>query len=398
MESGEIIRRAGALVVEKRDMIPPFMRRETCLAAAGYMCLFASGFSDNARGPLFPSIIETFKATDTECSLLVVIGSLAGFPGSLVAGALVARSGPRATMRVAAALVVLGLLLVAAAGALSTFALVPVGGTVLGVGLAGLGVCANACIALATPPERRAKALALLHVTYAVASLIVPLAIAALARKVLWPWVLGAVAIVPFALLPASVVVPDPEKIVEEKRARVPLRVVLPYALAVSCFVVAEVAVSVWVVLYAQRVKSPWPGPTLLAGFFVGLGTARVLGGVLLRSELLRPVIATAGLLTAAVVLLGLHVDAAFLSFAGLTAGILFPATVSALTLELGPEHHGPAIGIVTGAYSAALGGAHALIGKISDVRDLETALHLSPVCAITGVVVFLVHARRGNP
>ncbi|MEZ0231109.1 MAG: sugar MFS transporter [Planctomycetota bacterium] len=380
------------------------MRRESWLAAAGYLCLFASGFSDNARGPLFPKIIESFKVTDAECSLLVVIGSLAGLPGSLAAGALVARSGPRATMRLSGALVALGLLLVAASGLVAFFPLVPIGAGVLGLGLGGLGVCANACVALATPPERRARALALLHVTYAVASLIVPLAIDAAAKLARWPFVLGAVALVPLALLPASISVPDPEKPADEKaaekaaRAKAPLGVVVPYALVVSCFVVAEVAVSVWIVLYAARVKSPWPGPVLLAGFFVGLGAARALGGALLRAEMLRPVIAAAALLTAGLVLLGLHVDALFLSFAGLTAGILFPATVTALTLELAPEHHGPAIGVVSGAYSAALGGAHALIGKISDARGLEVALHVSPICALAGVAVFLFHTRRRNP
>src|SRR3954467_2927158 len=94
---GEIIRPPCVLAVEKRDMIPAFMRRESWLAAAGYLCLFASGFSDNARGPFLPRIIETFKVSDTQCSLLVVIGSIAGLPGSLIAGSLVAARGPRAT-------------------------------------------------------------------------------------------------------------------------------------------------------------------------------------------------------------------------------------------------------------------------------------------------------------
>lgn len=231
--------------------------------------------------------------------------------------------------------------------------------------------------------------------TYAVASLLVPLAIAAAVRAAPWALVVAGVALVPTLLLPISAAVPDAR--IERARGRAPLAKVLPFALIVSCFVVAEVSVSVWLVLYAKR-HTAYPGEVLLAGFFLGMGAARGLGSAFLRADRVRAAIVGGALASAALVLLGLHVDAAFLAFMGLTVGILFPATISALTHELAPEHHGPAIGIVSGAYSAALGAAHFLIGRVSDVRGLGTALHLSPACALAGVAIFAFETRRREP
>jgi fucose permease len=378
-------------------MIPTLMARsgESGLAAAAYVCLFASGFSDNARGPLFPRIIETFHVSDTECSLLVVLGGLFGLPGSIVAGHLVARLGTRSAIRAMALLLVLGIGLVALAGVTQDWRLVPVGASVLGFGLAGIGVCSNCCLTLAAPPERRARALAALHVTYAVASLLVPLAIRWSLSWAPWWHILAAVASVPAGLLPLSFFVPD-ARVERGKKTRGPLGVVLPYAFVLSLFVVAEVSISVWLVLYANRTSS-YRGELLLAGFFVCMGVARALGGTFLRAHRVRPAIVVCALASAAVVLLGLDLDAAFLPFEGLTVGILFPATVSALTGELVPEQHGPAIGFVSGAYSLALAGAHALVGHLSDTVSLRAALHLSPACAVLGVAIFLVHGRRRN-
>jgi fucose permease len=368
------------------------MRKEAALAAAGYLCLFASGFSDNARGPLFPRIIETFRVSDSECSLLVVIGCLAGVPGSMIAGRWIASRGVRTTVRVTAALLALGLGLVALAGIVGWFRLVPIGAGVLGFGLGGLGVCANCCVTLATPVERRASALAGLHVTYALASLIAPLAIAWAADRAPWHAVLLGAALVPAALLPLSFRVP--EERVERTRGAAPFAVVAPFALVVSLFVVAEVTVSMWLVLYATR-SGEASGERLLALFFVGMGVARGLGSRMLLTTRVRAAIVLGALASAATVLLGLHVSAFFLALEGLTVGILFPATISALAAELAPEMHGPAIGVVSGIYSAALAGTHALVGWVSDGHGLKVALHVSPICAVAGVVVFLVHGSR---
>ncbi len=379
-------------------MIPALMARgpgQSGLAAAAYVCLFASGFSDNARGTLFPKIIETFHVSDTECSLLVVLGGIFGLPGSLLAGHLVALRGTRSAMQIMTFLLVLGIGLVALAGVTHGWWLVPTGASVLGFGLGGLGVCSNCCLTLGTPPEHRARALAALHVTYAVASLLVPLVICWALGWASWWHVLAGVALVPAGLLPISLVVPD-VRVDPGKKTRAPLGVVLPYAFVLSLFVVAEVSISVWLVLYANRCSS-YRGEYLLAGFFVCMGVARALGGRFLASHRVQPAIVVGALASAAVVLLGLDLDAAFLPFEGLTVGILFPATVSALTGELLPEQHGPAIGFVSGAYSLALAGAHALVGQISDTWNLKVALHVSPICAVLGVAIFLVHGRRRN-
>jgi fucose permease len=301
-----------------------------------------------------------------------------------------------------AALLGCGLGLVALAGDLGRLELVPVGAGLLGFGLAGLGVCANYYVAVATPVVRRARSLARLHVTYAAASILVPVIVGRAALAWPWPRVILGAALVPLALLPISLLVPRVRPAPGAGPApasgeRFHLGTILVYALAVSLFVVAEVSISAWLCLYAERATdySSATRPLLLAGFFLGLGTARALGGTFLRTEHVRRAIALAAVATAAAALLGLHVDALFLPVTGLGAGLLFPTTISALTLELPRAQHAMAIAIVTAAYSLALALSHASLGFLSDRYGIAAALHVSPACALLGIGVLGAFAWR---
>lgn len=373
-------------------------RHATRLALAGYACLFASAFADNARSPVLPALVDTRLASARSASLLFAAGSAAGLPGSLIAGALIARVGPRATLRLMAVVLAAGVLLVAAAGASGHFFLVPPGSLVLGCGLAGVGVLANYYGARAHPGVSRPRGMARLHITYALASLGVPLILSPAMTQ--WPWyvVFATVAFVPMALLPLSVGVPfvAPHGPLERKHAAGGGGAITAvHAAAISCFVVAEVSVSAWILLFAERTTTygPETRALLLAGFFVGMATARFLGGILLRAHDVRPAIALAAIATIVVALLGLHVHPALLSLVGLTSGILFPTTISALCHELpqGPEglaQQGMAIGIVAGAYSAVLAVAHLAIGGLVDVAGVDLALHVGPACELLGIVL----------
>jgi len=104
-----------------------------------------------------------------------------------------------------------------------------------------------------------------------------------------------------------------------------------------------------------------------------------------------RPAIAVAAIATAIMGLLGLHVHPAFFSLAGLTTGIVFPASMSSLCHELPLEQHGMAIGIVTGVYNAVLAVAHLAIGALVDSVGVDLALHVGPACAVLGTVTLVL-------
>ncbi|MBI3725826.1 MFS transporter [bacterium] len=392
--------------------------------AAAWLSLFAEGFVDNTRGPLLPRVLESFHVNATWGSLFLVMGSIAGLPGSLAAGALVGLVGPRATLRFMAVLLAGGLALVALAGEIDRFWLVPVGAGIMGVGLAGVGVVANYYVALATPEESRGRALARLHVLYAAASLIVPLVIVEATRYAGWPLVTAAAAIVPGLLIPLSFLVPwvapaarrapsspspalplrgreNPEEALPHRGRENPeddaWKPIVGYSLALSLFVVAEVTVSCWLQLHAEK-NTDYEKRTcaaLVSAFFVGLGAARVLGGAFLgEKHAARAALLGAGA-SAICVLLGLHVHVVFLSLEGFTIGIVFPAAMAALTLELPRSLHGRAIGVVSASYSTALALAHFLVGRASDAYGTRVALHVSPACALLGVVVLALTRAR---
>jgi len=130
-------------------------KHATRLALAGYACLFAAGFADNARSPVLPALVDTCHVSAKSASLIFAVGSAAGLPGSLIAGALIAREGPRATLRLMALILAAGILVVASSGATAHFFLVPLGSLVLGCGLAGVGVLSTYYVARAHPGESR---------------------------------------------------------------------------------------------------------------------------------------------------------------------------------------------------------------------------------------------------
>ena len=294
-----------------------------------------------------------------------------------------------------AALLGCGLGVIAMAGGLARLALVPVGAGLLGFGLAGLGVCANYYVAVATPVARRARSLSRLHVTYAAASILVPVIVGRAALSWPWPRVIACAALVPLALLPFSLLVPrarpargaDPGRRPGE---RLHLRKILLYGLAVSLFVVAEVSISAWLCLYAERATSYSSAtrPLLLAGFFLGLGTARALGGMLLRTEHVRRTIALAAVATAATGLLGLHVDALFLRRRG-SRRVSFSRRRSRRSRS---SSRGPSTPLRSRSSRRPTASRSPCRTRRSDssriLFGIGAALHVSPIAALLGIAV----------
>jgi fucose permease len=363
------------------------------------------------RGLLVPALLlsvkEAFGRTDAELGAYFLVSSVAYGAGALAGGLLLRRLGSRATVGLAGLAISIGLLAQGSAGSWIVFL---VAGASAGLG-AGLGEMSINALFLDLFPRSRDRALNLLHLSFSVAALAVPVVAAQLvAGGVPWQAVIagsgGAWLVMTGALVVATPVVthvasPGTGAARPSGWLRVVPRVLVLLAVAIGCYVASEVGASDWMIRFLDDLpvtEASLALTMLWGGMAVGrLAFARI-GG---RFEPVRAaavaVMVGAAFQAAAVLVPDPRVSILLFGAVGVAFGPVYPLIVSAAGARL-PDRtalvtstlvFGSVVGAV--AYSPAM-------GVISDAAGIGVAMLGTAVLALlAGLVLLAARAEPGD-
>jgi fucose permease len=314
------------------------------LAQAGF---FLIGIVNTLLGPILPMLSARWRLEDSQAGQLFIAQFVGAMTGSAVSGLLIRRLG-------LGPLLSCGFGIMSAGIAFLGFAPWVIGlASVFGCGLAlGLSIPATNLLSSELNPGRRAAALNILNLIWALGAISGPPLISLLARDgdIAWPMfgLAGLLAALALAIrrCPAAAPTIKPEQ-ASEKNSTTLQDWMSPYALLTGClifvYVGTETATGGWIASYARRLEMVGPSLWALAPslFWAGLLTGRSLAPMILRrlSEmnlvLIGLIVAVAGL---GIILAGndLIIVSAGAGLAGLGMAPVFPTTFAIFTQHFG--------------------------------------------------------------
>ena len=370
------------------------------LVVLAFVCMVSLGLVDNSRGPVFPDLLREFSLSDSVGSLFFVVSSLTSLISNALLIGWMSRIGAHRTVQVFSAVQVAALLIVAF-GRGFEFALV--GGALIGASLGALGIAVNILVAQGAPSAYRRRLLSALHSMYGSSSLVTPLAVTTLYHLGCgWRQAIGWFAVAPAAVCAATFLGrearasrknADKESRLSEKGPR---RAAIFYAFLLTLYVVAELAISTRLVLFARRDRgfSLEYANLLLSLFFAGLFVGR-LGFALARSSWSNARLLSASTLASLVTsILGLVHDPIWLAVTGLSMSVFYPCAMALIN----DEREAWASYVISWAITAqsiGLIGMHVALGALADAFGLGRALWICPVCLVA--VALLLKAKSAR-
>jgi FHS family glucose/mannose:H+ symporter-like MFS transporter len=230
-----------------------------------YSSLFAFGFIDNARGPVFPDILKDFALSDSIGALFFLVASGAALINNLLLFKWLERIGSYRTTQVYSVAQVIGLLII---GLGPVFPITLIGAAFVGVSFGGLGISHNLLVTESVPADGgtggqlglRRRALSGLHATYGVSSLLAPLTITWLYKLGFnWRMSLAWLAVGPTLVLLLSLF-GKPSGITlltkaqqSQPRGKRALKVAMFFAVMSTGYVIAEISIGTRLALFARR-------------------------------------------------------------------------------------------------------------------------------------------------
>ena len=349
-------------------------------------------------GLLIPSLIRSIEATfdksDADIGLVYLLSAIAYAAGSFGGGPATERVGRRVILTAAALTHAVGLLGEGLAPAWGVFVL---GAVLAGFGAGALDGGSNGLV-LDLYRSGRGRAMNLLHLCFSAGALLAPLAVGQLVGAgVAWPSILVATAVLaaPLAIGYALVPLPSGRRVAAPRdpagattgtsageRGR-PLLFgpLLLLAIAIGCYVAAEIGVSNWLVRFLAPAELQ-TATLALSLYWAGLTLGRLVSSAIAdRFDHLRYTIASAvfmaGTLAFAIGAPGIPASIAGFALAGLASGPIFPMIVA-----IGGERYP--------ARSAAVG------GTLTGVAVVGSIIY-PPAMGFLSVTVGLTAAMAGT-
>lgn len=373
--------------------------------ALAYLSLFTLGMGDNARGPVFPDLIREFGLSDSLAALFFFVSSAAACLNNLCAPFWVPRLGSFRALQFYSVLQVVGFIVM---GFSTHYVSMLIGSSIVGLSMGGLGISLNILASESVSTAKRRQALSGLHCMYGVASLLAPLLVTGLFRfGINWKEVFLFIAMGPVLVLGFSALTKSPTS---SKAKEVDASSVVDkdgpsdsprrsstyrYAGIVALYVIAEIAISSRLVLYARRDvgMSLESANELLSFFFLTLFLGRLAFALIhvpLRNS---SVLALSGGASLLFFCLGLFHHPAWLALCGLSMSMFYPCAMTLVTEETGRES-GLVMSWIVTTQSLGLMAMHFAIGWLSDRFGLGKALWIGPLCLI--VMLILLGTRGG--
>lgn len=362
-----------------------------------YLSLFALGMADNVRGPLFPEILKSFSISDTQGAIYYATSSFCGFFGSLLVRALLQRWSRVRTLQFSVVLMTVGLV---GMGLVSDFRWMLVFSGIFGASLGVVGVVQNVLVSEGSLPQKRQQMLSGLHATYGIASLLAPLAVAAISSWLgSWRYVFLIVSVVPGALLLGSAFWRDPQG-QKKGEAKVP-RVSSPVqssrdhfgqiylAVTFAFYVLAEIMVSTRLSLYTRRELhlDLQESSFYLTGFFGCVLAGRLLFTFFHFKWPLRHMLSVFLVSSAACISLGLTGHPLFLALSGFFMAPFYPLAMAYISGHY-EKNMDSAISYCMAIQSFLTVAMHGVVGYLTDQHGISAALWVGPLALLVSFVL----------
>lgn len=354
-----------------------------------YLALISLSVIDNARGPVYPDLLQTFSLTPFQGSFFFTISSITGLITSILAHRWLKIINTYDALKVSMLIQIIGTLLI---GLSATFfeSVIPLylGSMISGFSVGGITVCMNLLVTEKAPQKYQRSLLAGLHSVYALSSFIAPFLITHFLQTSTWDQYFIYINIFPAFLifwmlihrrkvdLPKK---PEPE----DESFPISFNLKSSFGIFLGLCVMAEVCISSRMVFYLKE-GLKWETEKanfLLSLFFIGLFLGRVTGAILPRTLNIKNILLSSLFTSFACILLGIHYHPYFLSIVGFTIAVIFPYTIMWITEEF-PQRRQFLITSCLNFVGLSLILMHVIFGSIANQFGIATAINL-PLVAI---------------
>jgi FHS family glucose/mannose:H+ symporter-like MFS transporter len=377
--------------------------RPNAAAILGCLSFVLIGWCGLLVASLIRSVEHDFAQTDAGLGFFFLVNAAAYGTGVLGGTLLTQRFGRRPVLAGGVGLAAIGLGVLSTAGIWPIFVL---GAVPFGIGCGTLDGAGNGLI-LDLFPDRRGRALNLLHFCFSTGALACPAIVGrAVEAGVPWQALLAgtAIAAAPIAVLFTRAKMPAGRHDVQAARAAAGPRLLfdrtlLALGIAIACYVASEIGVSNWLVRFLAAAPLSLATTTLTlywAGLTVGRLAAARIGDRFDHTAFASAASLVTGVLIAlAVVAPSLELSIVLFAAAGVSSGPIFPLVV-AVGGERFPDRSAAVGGYLAGA--AVVGGISypPVMGVMSVTIGLPAAMVGTGMLALLAGAVLWIY--RGAP
>ncbi len=371
-----------------------------------YSSLFALSLIDNGRAPAYPQILEFFKITTAEGSLLFTIAAMASLVVNLSARKWLPSLGVIKATLLAMVFLSLGSYLIGHAGTVNYFNLGIAGSFILGTGLSITTITMNILVAQGSDPYKRQKIFSGLHAIYGIGSFLVPFLYNRLIDlHVNWMVFFKILAITPMAVLITALLFLKGkgknitlDDSMESFSYPVNWRKRILFGLIFGFYVGAEITLSSRLSLYLQNVEgmSLVQANHYLSYFFIG-----ILSGRLFFTFFSLPfsnITLMKGSLVIGLILffVGFFIDPLALPLCGLAFSGFFPIALDWLS-HVFPQSKEVMVTSIMTCIGILLTGMHGLFGTIGNLLGLQYAILMIPLCLIGSLLLLILIKNPKN-
>jgi fucose permease len=351
-----------------------------------YLSLFVLGFVDNARGPIYPLVIDVFNLSSSASSYIFSLASLVSFTITVVANLWLPRFGLIGSSQYslylhATALITMGISSFFSSG----FIFFLMGCVFLGLAVGIQSITVNLIVSKDAPREHRRKIFSGLHAMYGGAALLAPLVVSSVIRYS-YDWRVLFIAL-GCLLIVWTFFYKKPEEVDFEVPFKLSLRSLNPSSVRlgvlVAFYVSTEIIVATRLVLFLKRESylSVADASLYLTGFFIFLLAGRLFFAFSHFEGKSENLLKVSLVFTAVFFVLAFYVDPRFLTLCGLSMSYFFPCSLEFITHNY--KDSDTAISVVMNFVGIFLVFSHMVFGVITDLYGVRLAMYLGLILTL---------------
>lgn len=361
-----------------------------------YLALICFSFIDNARGPIYPSILESFGLTPFQGSFYFTISSISALLTTITAHKWLQKFRTYDALKYSQLLSLIGCLLMG----LSQYyfkspAPLYLGSLIFGFGVGGTTICMNLLVTELAPLKWRRTLTSGLHGIYALSSFSAPFLISLILKVKTWEYYFLIIAIFPLLLglfmhfYPAKAIPPIHQEN-QNSDEMVSNSTKFFFGSFLAFNVMAEVCISSRIVFYLTKAVE-WAqedANLALSYFFLALFIGRVIGAILPKSFPIKLALLISMLTSLIFSFLGLFYNPYFLCVVGCTVSVVFPYTITWISDQF-PKRRQLLITSSLNYVGVFLIAMHFIFGSVTNSLGISSAMNLPWIALSLALVSF---------
>lgn len=364
-----------------------------------FTTLFAFGFTDNIRGPIYPELLIHFKITHSQGAWWFALVSLMSVVSSLLTPPLISRWGHIRVLRWSLVVMALGQLIF---GFTQNFAVLLLGSFLFGIGVGGISVTQNVMVLLASETHHHQRLQSGLHSCYGASSLLAPLVVILLAW---WGFgwqsaFLAGAGLLILLLLVSFLPLREGKILYPVNDKKMSLRSFWNveegyFALTLGLYVGLEVLVGSRMASYMREVQGMelQNSSLMVMIFFACLLAGRLLFVVWHPKIPLRDQLRTCMALTVLAVLASVLVYPPIIFISGFFLGPFYPIMMTAVG-RLFPRRMEECLALCNASQGFTLVTLHSFVGVISDWGGMRAAMSIGIILSIVTFTLLTFYPR----